>query len=113
VLERRAGIAFHDQDVFVNVTGGVRLVEPATDLAVVAALVSSVTDRPLPVDALFLGEVGLGGEVRPVPAVDRRLAEAARLGFRRVYAAAAKPFASPIETVPITHVVHVGRQLAV
>lgn len=88
VLERRGGLRFSDLDVFVNVTGGVRLLEPSSDLAVTAALVSSVHDRPLAADALFLGEVGLGGEIRPVAGVDRRLGEAARQGFRRVYLSA-------------------------
>src|SRR3989441_5919510 len=68
VLERRGGLPFGERDVFVNVTGGVRLIEPSTDLAVVAALVSSVHDRPLPADAVFLGGGGLGGEIRPVAA---------------------------------------------
>jgi DNA repair protein RadA/Sms len=85
VLERRGGLPFGNLDVFVNVTGGVRLIEPSTDLAVLAALVSTVHDRPVPADALFLGEVGLGGEIRPVAGVERRLAEAARQGFRRVF----------------------------
>lgn len=85
VLERRAGIPFGELDVFVNVTGGVRLLDPSTDLAVIAAIVSSVTDAPAPAEALFLGEVGLGGEVRPVSGVDRKLSEAARLGFTRIY----------------------------
>jgi len=88
VLERRGALRFGDLDVFVNATGGVRLLEPATDLAVMAALVSSVRDRPVPGDALFLGEVGLGGEIRPVAAVERRLAEAARQGFRRAIVSA-------------------------
>jgi DNA repair protein RadA/Sms len=85
VLERRAGLGLGDRDVFVNVTAGVRLAEPSADLAVVAALVSSARDRALPADALFLGEVGLGGEIRPVGGVERRLAEAERQGFRRVF----------------------------
>ncbi|MGH7531568.1 MAG: DNA repair protein RadA [Gemmatimonadales bacterium] len=85
VLERRAGLPFGGLDVFVNVTGGVRLLEPSTDLAVLAALVSSVHDRPVPSDAVFLGEVGLGGEIRPVAGAERRLAEAARQGFRRAF----------------------------
>ena len=85
VLERRGGLPFGSLDVFVNVTGGVRLIEPSTDLAVLAALISTVHDRPVPADALFLGEVGLGGEIRPVAGVERRLAEAARQGFRRVF----------------------------
>lgn len=88
VLERRGGLPFGELDVFVNVTGGVRLLEPSSDLAVTAALVSSVHDRPLPADALFLGEVGLGGEIRPVGGVERRLGEAARQGFRRVFLSA-------------------------
>ncbi|HEX4601827.1 MAG TPA: DNA repair protein RadA [Gemmatimonadales bacterium] len=88
VLERRAALPFGQLDVFVNVTGGVRLLEPSTDLAVMAALVSSVHDRPLPADALFVGEVGLGGEIRPVAGLERRLGEAARQGFRRVFLSA-------------------------
>ena len=88
VLERRGGLPFRDLDVFVNVTGGVRLLEPSTDLAVAAALVSSVANRPVPADALFLGEVGLGGEIRPVAAIERRLAEAARQGFHRAFVSA-------------------------
>lgn len=85
VLERRGGTSFADLDVFVQVTAGVRLTEPGSDLAVAAALLSSVHNRPAPPDALFLGELGLGGEVRPVGGLDRRLVEAARLGFRRVF----------------------------
>jgi DNA repair protein RadA/Sms len=85
VLERRGRASFGQQDVFVQVTGGVRLNEPAADLAVAAALVSSLHNRATPADALYLGEVGLGGEVRPIVALERRLAEATRLGFRRVY----------------------------
>jgi DNA repair protein RadA/Sms len=81
VLERRAGLAFGSLDVFCNVVGGARLVETAGDLAVAAALASSVYDRALPTDAVFIGEVGLGGEVRPVGQAERRLAEAARMGM--------------------------------
>ncbi len=112
VLERRGGYPFHDLDVFVNVTGGVRLVEPASDLAVVAALVSSLTDRPLPADTLFLGEVGLGGEIRPVGAIDRRLAEADRLGFRRAFVSARTRPGGVLELVPLTHVADLGGRLA-
>jgi DNA repair protein RadA/Sms len=85
VLERRGGTSFADLDVFVQVSAGVRLTEPAADLAVAAALISSVHNRPTPADALFLGELGLGGEIRPVGAMDRRLAEAERLGFGRAF----------------------------
>jgi DNA repair protein RadA/Sms len=85
VLEKRAGLSFAQLDVFLNVVGGVRMTEPAGDLAVAAALASSVRDQPLPRDAIFLGEVGLGGEIRPVSQVERRLAEAARMGMRRAF----------------------------
>jgi DNA repair protein RadA/Sms len=86
VLERRGGTSFADLDVFVQVTAGVRLTEPASDLAVATALLSCVLNRPSPPDALFLGELGLGGEIRPVGGLERRLVEASRLGFRRVFA---------------------------
>ena len=87
VLDKRAGLSFAQLDVFVNVAGGLRMQEPAGDLAVAAALASSVYDRALPRDAVFAGEVGLGGEVRAVSQVDRRIAEAANLGMRRIYIA--------------------------
>lgn len=87
VLDKRAGLSFAQLDVFLNVVGGVRLQEPAGDLAVAAALASSVYDRALPHDAVFVGEVGLGGEIRPVSQVERRIAEAANMGMRRVYVA--------------------------
>jgi DNA repair protein RadA/Sms len=86
VLERRAGARFGSQDVFVQVTGGLRLTEPGADLAVAAALLSSLYNRPTPPDAVYLGELGLGGEIRPIAAPERRLVEAGRLGFRRVFA---------------------------
>jgi DNA repair protein RadA/Sms len=85
VLEKRAGLPFGQLDVFVNVVGGVRIAETASDLAVVAALASSVADRALPHDAVFIGEIGLSGELRAVAQMERRLAEAARMGFRRAF----------------------------
>jgi DNA repair protein RadA/Sms len=96
VLEKRAGLAFGQLDVFLNVVGGIRIVETAADAAVAAALASSVFDRPVPGDAVLLGELGLGGELRAVGQVERRLAEAARMGFRTAYLAPkAKPAAAP------------------
>jgi DNA repair protein RadA/Sms len=88
VLDKRAGLSFAQLDVFLNVVGGVRLQEPAGDLAVAAALASSVHDRAVPADAIFLGEVGLCGEVRPVSQVERRLGEAAKMGMTTAYVAA-------------------------
>jgi DNA repair protein RadA/Sms len=83
VCARRAGVDVLGHDVFVNVAGGVRLDEPAADLGVVAALASSASGRPVNPDAVCFGEVGLAGEVRTGGAIDLRLTEAAKLGFRR------------------------------
>jgi DNA repair protein RadA/Sms len=85
VMEKRAGIDFSALDVFVNVVGGVRITETSSDAALLAALASSVYDRELPATAVFLGEVGLGGELRPIGQLERRLAEAGRMGFRTAY----------------------------
>jgi DNA repair protein RadA/Sms len=81
VLHRHAGIAVSDQDVFVNAVGGVRISEPAADLAVMLAIQSSLRGKPLPRGFLAFGEVGLAGEVRPAPRGQERLKEAAKLGF--------------------------------
>ncbi|HEY0672122.1 MAG TPA: DNA repair protein RadA [Longimicrobiales bacterium] len=85
VLEQRANIPFGQLDVFLNVVGGVQIDEPAGDLAVVAALASAVLNRSLPPTAVFIGEVGLGGELRAVSQIERRLSEAARMGFTHAY----------------------------
>ena len=85
VLEKRAGLHFGQLDVFLNVVGGVRMQEPAGDLAVAAALASSVYDRAMPADAVFIGELGLGGEIRPVSQVERRIAEATNMGMSRIF----------------------------
>jgi len=81
VLHRHAGIACFDQDVFVNAVGGVKITEPAADLAVLLAIVSSLRNKPLPAKLVVFGEVGLAGEVRPVQRGQERLKEAAKLGF--------------------------------
>jgi DNA repair protein RadA/Sms len=104
VLHRHAGIACHDQDVFVNAVGGVRIGEPAADLAVLLAVVSSFRGRPLPDKLVVFGEVGLAGEVRPAPRGQERLREAAKLGFRRALipkANAPKQAIAGIEVSPI------------
>jgi DNA repair protein RadA/Sms len=87
VLDKRAGLSFSQLDVFLNVVGGMRLQEPAGDLAVAAALASSVYDRAIAANAVFLGEVGLGGEIRPVSQSERRLAEAAKMGIDTAFMA--------------------------
>jgi DNA repair protein RadA/Sms len=83
VLSRRARLPLHDQDVFLNVVGGLRVEEPAADLAAALAIVSSMRDTPLPSDLVVLGEIGLSGELRGVPQLENRLREAAKLGFIR------------------------------
>lgn len=83
VLHRHGGIATYDQDVFVNIVGGVKISETAADLAVIMAIVSSLKNRPLPDDLVVFGEVGLAGEIRPVQNGPERLAEAAKHGFKR------------------------------
>ena len=83
VLTRRVGARLSDQDVFINVVGGLRVAEPAADLAVAAAIASSRRDKPIPADVILIGEVGLSGELRAVSQLEARLKEAAKLGFRR------------------------------
>ena len=97
VLHRHAGIACYDQDVFVNAVGGVRIDEPAADLAVLLAIVSSLKNRALPRGFAVFGEVGLAGEVRPAPRGQERLREAAKLGFSRVLIPKANAPKRPIE----------------
>ena len=84
VLQQRARVPTSEHDVYASTVGGVRLAEPGLDLAACLAIVSAMTDKPLPSDLVAFGEVGLGGEIRQVAHTPRRLAEAARLGFRRV-----------------------------
>jgi len=83
VLHRHAKVATYDQDVFLNVVGGVKVSETAADLALIAAIVSSLKNKALPADLLIFGEIGLSGEIRPVPSGQERLKEAAKHGFKR------------------------------
>ena len=86
VLEARCGVSFGDRDVYLNVAGGLRVSEPAADLAAAAALVSSARDEPLPQDCVVFGEISLSGDVRAVGRADARLREAKKLGFNRALA---------------------------
>jgi DNA repair protein RadA/Sms len=101
VLHRHAGLAFFDQDVFVNAVGGVRITEPAADLAIVLAMVSSLKNRPLPKGLVAFGEIGLSGEVRPAPRGQERLKEAAKLGFSTAIIPAANAPKQAIEGLTI------------
>ena len=83
VLSKRVGLRLSDQDIFVNVVGGLKITEPGSDLAVALAIVSSVRNRPVAADMVLLGEIGLSGELRSVSQLARRLTEASKLGFKR------------------------------
>jgi len=85
VLEKRAGFRLAAKDVFLNIAGGLKVNDPAIDLAVAVAVLSSNFDLPVPTDCCFAAELGLSGEIRPVARVDQRIAEAEKLGFRRIF----------------------------
>ena len=87
VLQKRLRLPLWDQDVFVNVTGGLKITEPAADLAICAAIISSYKDKPLPKNAAYIGEVGLLGEVRSIRNLEKRIKEAQKLGYEKVFSA--------------------------
>ena len=113
VLHRHAGIATWEQDVFVNAVGGVRIGEPAADLAVCLAVVSSLSDRPIPREVVVFGEVGLAGEVRPAPRGQDRLREAAKLGFEKAVVPKANQPKSKVPDLEIIPVERVDEAVAV
>ena len=110
VLEQRAGVALVRTDVFASAVGGLRVLEPAADLALALAVASAVADRPLPPDLVVFGEVGLGGEIRQVPHAPRRLAEAARVGFRHALVPESCPDGPP--GMEVVHVRSLDRAVA-
>lgn len=112
VVHRHAGIFCHDQDVFVNAVGGVRISEPAADLAVMMAIVSSIKNKPLDDKLIVFGEVGLAGEIRPAPRGQERLREAARLGFTRALVPRANAPKRPIPGIEVIAVERVEQALA-
>jgi len=106
VLHRHAGIVCFDQDVFVNAVGGVKITEPAADLAVLLSITSSLKNKPLPSKLIVFGEVGLAGEIRPAPRGQERLKEAAKLGFTRALIPEAN---RPKQAIPGMEVIAVKR----
>ena len=101
VLHRHAGIGCFDQDVFVNAVGGVKISEPAADLAVLMSIASSLKNKPLPSKLVVFGEVGLAGEIRPAPRGQERLKEAAKLGFTRALVPEANLPRQPIPGIEV------------
>jgi DNA repair protein RadA/Sms len=112
VLHRHGGISTSGQDVFVNVVGGVRIGETAADLPAVLAVLSSLRNRPVAVDTVCFGELGLTGEVRPVPFGEERLREAAKQGFRRAIVPAANLPRRPVEDLAVEGVARLEQALA-
>ena len=98
VLDARCGLSVGANDIYLNIAGGLRIVEPAADLAVAAALVSALTDTPVPADTVLFGEIGLSGRVRPVAHAEARLKEAAKLGFAEAWVPLRSPGSTPGST---------------
>lgn len=111
VLHRHGGIVTYNQDVFVNIVGGVRVSETAADLAVLLAVLSSLRDRPLPNDLIVFGEVGLAGEIRPVQSGQERLKEAAKHGFKRAIIPYGNAPKTPIEGMEVVAVHRISEAL--
>jgi DNA repair protein RadA/Sms len=105
VLEARCGLAYGNRDVFLNVAGGLRISEPAADLAVAASLLSSLAHTAIPRDAVFFGEIGLSGEIRPISQQEARLKEAFKLGFKTAFLPkSSKPFfMAEMTLIPLAH----------
>ncbi len=112
VLHRHGGLYMADQDVFVNVVGGVKVSETSADLALLLAIVSSFKDRPVNRQTVAFGEVGLAGEIRPVQGGQERLQEAAKHGFRRAIVPKANVPKSPIEGLEVIGVSKIEQALA-
>ena len=112
VLHRHGGLHCGDQDVFVNVVGGVRVAETSADLALLLAIVSSFRDQPLPQDLVVFGEVGLSGEIRPVPSGQERIREAAKHGFKRAIVPAANVPKGGVEGMELVPVKFLNEALA-
>jgi DNA repair protein RadA/Sms len=112
VLHRHAGVVCFDQDVFVNAVGGVKITEPAADLAVLLSITSSLKNKPLPSKLIVFGEVGLAGEIRPAPRGQERLKEAAKLGFTRALIPEANRPKQPIPGMQVIAVKRVEEAVA-
>jgi DNA repair protein RadA/Sms len=112
VLGRRAGVGLGTQDVYANLAGGLTVAEPGLDLAVALALASSLRDRPIDARTVAVGEVGLLGELRPVSGIDRRLREAARLGFERAIVPAGRQGAGTIDGLRVVSTANLRDALA-
>jgi DNA repair protein RadA/Sms len=112
VLEKKAGFNLASKDVFLNITGGISVDDPATDLAVVMAVLSSNADLPLPKGVCFAAEVGLAGEIRPVQRVDQRISEAEKLGFKAIFIASTATDSSQKRSIRVIQVAKIEEVIA-
>ncbi|MFU8811978.1 MAG: DNA repair protein RadA [Balneolaceae bacterium] len=112
VLEKRAGVPLNGQDVYLNIVGGLKIHDPAADLAVLTALTSSYRENPVPERTVIFGEVGLGGEVRKLPFVNQRLLEAEKMGLHTVWMPEAAKVQSSLTMRTMNHVRELARELA-
>ncbi len=114
VLMKRLGLKLHEQDIFINVVGGMKIDEPASDLAMALAMASSYYDKPAPSDMVFIGEIGLSGELRAVAQLAARLNEAAKLGFKRALIPTLRRKLDDIpQGIKLVEVRHVGEAMAI
>jgi len=112
VMEKRCGFRLASKDVFINLAGGLKVNDPSIDLAVIAAVLSSSEDLSLPAHTCFAGEVGLSGEIRPVVHTGQRLAEAAKLGFKRIFISSHTPkLAAPHKGIEVVRIARVQDML--
>jgi DNA repair protein RadA/Sms len=113
VLEKRCGLKINIYDVFLNIAGGIKVEDPAIDLAVLTSMASSYNDIPLPMEACFAGEIGLSGELRPVNQIEKRIAEAEKMGFKKFYLSSynQKSITRKFKNIEIVYVDTVGRLL--
>ncbi len=113
VMTKRLGLKLHEQDIFINVVGGMKVDEPASDLAMALAMASSYHSQAIPADMAFVGEVGLSGELRTVGQLPARLAEASKLGFNRVMVPKLRRRVEAPPGLKVVEVRNVGEALAV
>jgi DNA repair protein RadA/Sms len=108
VLEKRAKLNLYNKDVFLNIAGGIKVVDTAVDLSIVASLLSSVTDKPVPHNICLAGEVGLSGEIRAVNQIENRIAEAEKIGFRKIILSQYNKITTNNNKIEIQRIKHVG-----
>ena len=112
VLEKRAGFRLGAKDVFLNITGGISIEDPAIDLAVVAAILSSNEDMPLHKKICFAAEIGLTGEVRPVSKIEQRISEAEKLGFDTIYLSKYNKFQGNFKQIKIETIANIEQMVS-